>query len=68
MGTVGQASCLPLCRQAGVCLVWVINPQNHTVRVYRLDGSSQSLRENDALSGEDVLPGFQRLSGKVSSD
>jgi Uma2 family endonuclease len=45
--------------RAGVRLVWVISPQNHTVRVYRLDGSSQSLREKDELSGEDVLPGFQ---------
>jgi len=45
--------------RAGVRLVWVISPQNHTVRVYHLDGSSQSLRENDELSGEDVLPGFR---------
>ncbi len=44
---------------AGVRLVWVINPRNHTVRVYRADGSSGSLREDDELDGEDVLPGFR---------
>jgi Uma2 family endonuclease len=45
--------------RAGVRLVWIISPQNHTVRVYRLNGSSASLRENDELDGEDVLPGFR---------
>ena len=44
---------------AGVRLVWVVSPQNHTVRVYRLNGSSASLRDNDELDGEDVLPGFR---------
>ncbi len=44
---------------AGVRLVWVVSPQNHTIRVYRLNGSSASLRENDELDGEDVLPGFR---------
>lgn len=43
---------------AGVRLVWVISPRNHTIRVYRLNGSCQSLRENDELDGEDVVPGF----------
>jgi Uma2 family endonuclease len=45
--------------RAGVRLVWVVSPQNHTVRVYRLNGSSISLREDDHLDGEDVLPGFR---------
>ena len=45
--------------RAGVRLVWVVSPQNHTVRVHRLNGSSASLRENDELDGEDVLPGFR---------
>jgi Uma2 family endonuclease len=44
---------------AGIRLIWVISPENHTVRVYRADGSSGSLRENDELDGEDVLPGFR---------
>jgi Uma2 family endonuclease len=45
--------------RAGVRLVWVISPQNHTIRVYRVNGSSHSLRENDELDGEDVVPGFR---------
>jgi Uma2 family endonuclease len=45
--------------RGGVRLVWVISPQNHTVRVYRVNGSSQSLREPDFLDGEEVLPGFR---------
>lgn len=45
--------------RAGVRLVWIISPRNHTVRVYRLNGSSHSLRDNDELDGEDVLPGFR---------
>src|SRR4051812_46111838 len=45
--------------RAGVRLVWVVNPENLTVRVYRLDGTSQSLRANDAIDGEGVLPGFR---------
>jgi Uma2 family endonuclease len=45
--------------RAGVRLVWVISPRNHTIRVYRVNGSSHSLRENDELDGEDVVSGFR---------
>src|SRR5205814_10386571 len=44
---------------AGVPLVWVINPEARTVRIHRHDGSASWLREKDELSGEDVLPGFR---------
>jgi Uma2 family endonuclease len=47
--------------KAGVPLVWVISPGNHTIRVYRLNGSSHSLREGDELDGEDGVPGFRCL-------
>ena len=50
---------------AGVRLVWIISPQNHTARVYRLNGSSISLREDDELDGEDVLPGFRCRVGDI---
>jgi Uma2 family endonuclease len=39
-------------------LIWVIAPSARTVTVYRADGSASLLREHDALSGEDVLPGL----------
>jgi Uma2 family endonuclease len=44
---------------ASVALVWVIDPEARTVRIYRCDGSISWLREQGELSGEDVLPGFQ---------
>jgi Uma2 family endonuclease len=44
---------------ANVALVWVIDPEARTVRIYRRDGSISWLREHGELSGEDVLPGFQ---------
>ncbi len=42
---------------AGVRLVWVVDPQNRTVTVYRQDGVAV-LRDADVLDGGDVLPGF----------
>ena len=42
---------------AGVRLVWVVDPQNRTVTVHRPDGTTV-LRGRDQLNGEDVLPGF----------
>ena len=44
--------------QAGVRLVWVVDSEKRTGRVYRADGSEALLGPNDALDGEDVLPGF----------
>jgi Uma2 family endonuclease len=45
--------------RAGVRLVWVISPRNHTIHMYRANGSAQVLRESDELNGEDVVPGFR---------
>jgi Uma2 family endonuclease len=44
---------------AGVPLIWVIDPEVRTVHVYRGDGSVSWLHEKDELSGEDVVPGFR---------
>ena len=44
---------------AGVPLIWVINPEDRTVRIHRLDLSVSWLQEHDELSGEDSLPGFR---------
>ncbi len=44
--------------QAGVRLVWVVNPDTRGVRVHRADGSITGLHEQDDLSGEEVIPGF----------
>ena len=43
---------------AGVQLVWVVNPALRTVRIYRADGTISGLHESDELSGENIVPGF----------
>ena len=43
---------------AGTRLVWVVDPVRCRAVVYRADASVALLSENDALDGEDVLPGF----------
>lgn len=50
---------------AGGRLVWVVVPQARTATVYRADGSARLLREQDALEGEDVLPGLRIPLGEV---
>lgn len=44
---------------AGVSIVWVVDPLRRTVTVYTPDGVGRLLREHDTLDGADVLPGFQ---------
>jgi Uma2 family endonuclease len=43
---------------AGVRLLWVIDPERRLARVYRADGSETHISAGDALDGEDVVPGF----------
>jgi Uma2 family endonuclease len=38
--------------------VWVLRPQDRTVRVYRPDAPMQVLQGDDLLTGDDILPGF----------
>jgi len=44
--------------EAGTSLVWVVDPQRRTARVYRADGSLALLDVSDSLLGEDVVPGL----------
>ena len=44
--------------EAGVPLVWAIDPHSRSAMVYHPDGSARLLRTNEALEGEDVVPGF----------
>jgi Uma2 family endonuclease len=46
---------------AGTRLVWVIDPERRHARVYRDDGTETLLTANEALDGEDVVPGFSCL-------
>jgi Uma2 family endonuclease len=43
-----------------VRLVWVINPDNRTIKVYQQDDRRPvELTDGDQLDGADVLPGFR---------
>ena len=44
--------------EAGVVLVWLIDPKKRSARVYSEVGKSILLREDQYLDGGDVLPGF----------
>ncbi|MEP6835642.1 MAG: Uma2 family endonuclease [Gemmatimonas sp.] len=43
---------------AGTSLVWVVDPPRQSVVAYRADGSVTVVGIAEALSGDDVLPGF----------
>ncbi len=46
--------------EAGVDLVWLVEPRQRTVEVSTAPGSSTSLKETLLLMGGAVLPGFRR--------
>jgi Uma2 family endonuclease len=45
--------------QAGVRLVWYLDPKARTMEVYTSPEQCTVVGENDVLDGGDVLPGFQ---------
>jgi Uma2 family endonuclease len=50
---------------AGVRLVWVVDPQARLAAVHHPGGLVTVLREDGALDGEDVLPGFRLPLGSL---
>ena len=44
--------------EAGVELVWLVDPATRVVTVFRPDGPPQSLGQSDTLDGGDLLPGL----------
>jgi Uma2 family endonuclease len=44
--------------RAGTRLVWVIDPANRSVTVYRSREDFQQISERDTLDGGEVVPGF----------
>lgn len=50
--------------EAGVRLVWVIDPERRLARVYRLDGSESVVSEFEQLKGEDVLARIRVRGGE----
>jgi Uma2 family endonuclease len=45
--------------EAGVRLVWAIDVHSRTAMAYRPDGSARLIRADEALDGEEVVPGFR---------
>jgi Uma2 family endonuclease len=44
--------------EAGVRLVWLIDPRKRTARVFSAPEKSVLIRADQSLDGADVLPGF----------
>ena len=47
--------------EAGVRMVWVIDPRSARAVRYRSVGEVREVGPDDSLDGEDVLPGFRCL-------
>ena len=45
--------------ESGTRLVWVVSARRRTITIYAPNRAKQVLHENDTLTGEDVIPGFQ---------
>ena len=52
---------------AGTRLVWVVNPRQRTVTVYKPGANPIVLTTKDELDGQDVLPGFRLLVARIFS-
>lgn len=44
---------------AGVQLIWLVDPRAHTVAIHTPEQQARTLGETDELDGGDVLPGFR---------
>jgi Uma2 family endonuclease len=51
--------------QAGVRLVWVIDPEAGSAAIYRSMTSVREVAPREALDGEDVIPGFSCLLAEI---
>lgn len=54
--------------QAGVRLVWYVDPESRTVRVFTSLEESVVLRKGESLDGGEVLPGFTLALDRLFSD
>ena len=42
--------------RSGICLVWLVDPEDRNVTVYRADRPSRVVEEDGELTGEEFLP------------
>jgi len=52
-------------QDAGIPLIWIVNPGPRTIRVYRNDGTVRLLHADDSIENEPLLPGFVLKVGDV---
>ena len=52
-------------REAGVPVVWIVDPFFETVNVHQPDGSSRLHQKDDDISGDPQLPGLQVITSKL---
>lgn len=50
---------------AGAPLVWIVNPDRKTIRVYRQDGTTRLFRAGESIENEPSLPEFRLAVGEV---
>lgn len=50
---------------AGVPLVWIVNPDRRTIRVFRQDGTTRSFHAAEVIENEPALPGLRLVVGDV---
>jgi Uma2 family endonuclease len=48
-------------------MIWLVDPISCTVRVYQDRNNAQVLKNEDAISGYDLLPGFSVSVGELFS-
>ncbi|MSS71271.1 MAG: Uma2 family endonuclease [Candidatus Latescibacteria bacterium] len=51
--------------EAGVRMIWIVNPRTRSITVYRSRSQVQILGSEDTLAGEDVLPGFNASVAEI---
>lgn len=51
--------------EAGVRIVWVIDPDGKVAHAYRSDGSVATIASDGVLDGESVVPGFSCMLGEL---
>ena len=50
--------------ESGVRMVWIADPEDQTVTIYRRPGEGRVLSDDAEITGEDVLPGFRCKIGE----
>jgi len=44
---------------SGAAMVWLVNPKQGTLHIYRPDRPTQTLGPEDVLDGQEIIPGFR---------